>query len=140
MIFPRHTYKLGKHTCKLGKHTYQLGKHTYMLSAHTLVRMVKSHERVQVVQSCLYKQHKEFIASGQACRHIKAMSSIIRDVNAVNIFETVAIIHLLTLLGSATHCTQGDGPGHQLQLCVASVSKDALRRFWERAGLSCAVG
>ena len=116
MIFPRHTYKLGKHT-------YQPGKHTYVLSAHTLLRILKFHERVQVVQSCLYKQHKEFIASGQACRHIKAMSSVIRDVNAVNIFEAVAIIHLLTLLGSATHFTQDEGPGHQPHLCVALVSK-----------------
>ena len=100
-----------------------------MLSTHTLVRMANAHERVQVVQSCVNKQHNEFIESGQACRHIKAMSFVIRDVNAVNVFVMVAIIHLLTLLGSATHRTQGDGPGHQLQLCVASVSKDALRRF-----------
>ena len=68
------------------------------------------------------------------------MSSVIRDVKTVNIFEAAAIIHLLTVLGSATHCTQGDGPGHQPQLCVALVSKDVLRRLWERAGLSCAVG
>ena len=75
MNFPRHTYKLGKHTYQPSKHTYQLGKHTYILGEPTLARMAHAHERGQAVQSCLYQQHREFIASGQACRHIKATSS-----------------------------------------------------------------
>ena len=72
--------------------------------------------------------------------HKKQRHPSIPNVKAVDILGTIAIIHLLTLLGSATHCTQGDGPGHQRQLCVALVSKDVLRRLWRRAGLSCAVG
>ena len=78
MTSPRHTYKLSIHTYQLGIHTYQLSKHTYyILSAHVLARMASASERGQAVQSRLYQQHGEFIASGQVCRHIKATSSVL---------------------------------------------------------------